>query len=112
MPAVRPVPSHSRAAGTTDPVESIEATYRHFEGRVRTSFGWGTNLTNDFRGCDPDNAAGLEPISLVCKVISADGRPAVKLSDNPEKATGTPQDIARYLRVFGDADRAPAPVSV
>jgi nicotinic acid phosphoribosyltransferase len=28
-------------------------TYRHFHGRVRMSFGWGTNLTNDFRGCDP-----------------------------------------------------------
>lgn len=34
-------------------VESIEATYRHFHSRVRMSFGWGTNLTNDFRGCDP-----------------------------------------------------------
>lgn len=93
-------------------VDSIEATYRHFDGRVRTSFGWGTNLTNDFRDCDPDNAAGLEPISLVCKVVSADGRPAVKLSDNPQKATGRPEDIARYLRVFGDAGRAVAPVMV
>ena len=40
-------------------VDSIEATYRHFHGRVRTSFGWGTNLTNDFRDCDPDG--GREP---------------------------------------------------
>ncbi len=93
-------------------VDSIEATYHHFDGRVRTSFGWGTNLSNDFRGCDPDDAAGLEPISLVCKVVSANGHPAVKLSDNPEKATGSPKDIARYLRVFGNADRAAAPVSV
>jgi len=76
------------------------------------SFGWGTNLTNDFRGCDPDGATGLEPISLVCKVVSADGRPAVKLSDNPAKATGTPEDIARYLRVFGDEARAAVPVAV
>ena len=30
-------------------VGSIEETYRHFAGRVRISFGWGTNLTNDFR---------------------------------------------------------------
>jgi nicotinate phosphoribosyltransferase len=93
-------------------VESIAATYRHFHGRVRTSFGWGTNLTNDFRGCDPDGAAGLEPISLVCKVVSADGRPAVKLSDNPAKATGAPAEIARYLRVFGEAGRQAAPVAV
>jgi nicotinate phosphoribosyltransferase len=30
-------------------VDTIEATYRHFDGRVRMAFGWGTNLTNDFR---------------------------------------------------------------
>ena len=93
-------------------VDSIERTYRHFHGRVRMSFGWGTNLTNDFRGCDPDGASGLEPISLVCKVTQVNGRPAVKLSDNPAKATGDPAEIARYLRVFGDAGRQAAAVAV
>ena len=39
----------------------------------------------------------LDPISLVCKVTSANGHPAVKLSDNPEKATGDAKEIARYL---------------
>lgn len=86
-------------------VDSIEATYRHFHGRVRMSFGWGTNLTNDFRDCDPAGAAGLEPISLVAKVISAGGHPAVKLSDNPAKATGDPAEIERYLRIFGEDGR-------
>lgn len=86
-------------------IDTIEQTYRHFDGRVRLSFGWGTNLTNDFRGCDPDGATALEPISLVCKVTSANGRPAVKLSDNPAKATGEPVEIDRYLRVFGTDDR-------
>jgi nicotinate phosphoribosyltransferase len=93
-------------------VESIEATYRHFNGRVRMSFGWGTNLTNDFRGCDPDGEAGLEPISLVCKVVAANGRPAVKLSDNPAKATGEPAEIERYLKVFGSAGRTEQVVQV
>ncbi len=93
-------------------IDTIEDTYRHFQGRVRTSFGWGTNLTNDFRGCDPDGAAGLEPISLVCKVTSANGRPAVKLSDNPAKATGDAQEIERYLRVFGSADHVRLTVTV
>jgi len=93
-------------------VASIERTYRHFDGRVRMSFGWGTNLTNDFRGCMPDGAAGLEPISLVAKVTSANGRPAVKLSDNPAKATGDPAEIARYLRIFGTAGREDSAVSV
>lgn len=93
-------------------VDSIMATYRHFHGRVRMSFGWGTNLTNDFRGCDPLGGEGLEPISLVCKVVSANGRPAVKLSDNPAKATGDPADIARYLRIFGESGRVASPVAV
>lgn len=93
-------------------VDTIEQTYRHFHGRVRMSFGWGTNLTNDFRGCDPDRGDGLEPISLVCKVVDADGRPAVKLSDNPGKATGDPAEIARYLRVFGSAGRVESAVFV
>lgn len=86
-------------------VDSIVETYRHFHGRARLSFGWGTNLTNDFRDCDPDAAGAaqdlLDPISLVCKVTAANGRPAVKLSDNPTKATGDPAEIARYRRVFG-----------
>ena len=83
-------------------VDSIEQTYRHFHGKVRMSFGWGTNLTNDFRDCDPEGGAGLEPISLVAKVTRANGRPAVKLSDNPAKATGDPAEIARYRRIFGE----------
>jgi nicotinate phosphoribosyltransferase len=76
------------------------------------SFGWGTNLTNDFRGCDPDGGIGLDPISLVAKVVEANGRPAVKLSDNSAKASGAPGEIARYLRVFGGEGRADAPLTV
>jgi len=93
-------------------VDTIEATYRHFDGRVRMSFGWGTNLTNDFEGCAPQANEGLKAISLVCKVTRANGRPAVKLSDNPNKATGEAREIARYLRVFGDTGRAEQPVGV
>ena len=76
------------------------------------SFGWGTNLTNDFRDCAPFATDGLDSISLVCKVVEADGRPAVKLSDNPSKATGDPEQIARYLRVFGGEGRSEVPVVV
>ncbi|HEY4546251.1 MAG TPA: nicotinate phosphoribosyltransferase [Pedomonas sp.] len=93
-------------------VDAIEEAYRHFDGRVRLSFGWGTNLTNDFAGCAPDDRPGLEPISLVCKATSANGRPAVKLSDNPAKATGDRQEIARYVRLFGESGRAERQVKV
>jgi nicotinate phosphoribosyltransferase len=93
-------------------VEGIEAAYRHFDGRVRMSFGWGTNLTNDFRDVAPGGGSALEAISLVCKVIAANGRPAVKLSDNPAKATGDPAEIERYRRVFAGSTIFPRDVRV
>ena len=80
-------------------VLKIEELHRQFVGRVKVSFGWGTMLTNDFRGLVPDD--GLAPFSLVCKAVSANGRPTVKLSDNPNKAMGPAAEIDRYKRVFG-----------
>jgi nicotinate phosphoribosyltransferase len=85
-------------------VDMIEAAYHHFHGRVRMTFGWGTNLTNDFAGCAPNENHQLDPISIVCKASEANGRPAVKLSDNPRKATGEPKEIERYLKLFGSED--------
>jgi nicotinate phosphoribosyltransferase len=78
--------------------------------RIRFSAGWGTLLTNDFRGCDPQGGSGFDPISLICKVSSADGRPAVKLSDNYAKALGPPSEVERYRRVFGSAGMSNVPV--
>ncbi len=91
-------------------VETIELIHRHFAGRLKVGFGWGTLLTNDFRGLVPDG--GLDPFSIVCKVISANGNPAVKLSDNLNKAVGSKSAIERYQRVFGQqrAERAPVVV--
>jgi len=65
-------------------IDTIEETYKHFDGRVRMAFGWGTNLTN----------------------------PAVKLSDNPQKALGDPKEIARYIKVFGESGFVEQPVLV
>jgi nicotinate phosphoribosyltransferase len=79
-------------------VAEVARIHRAFNGRIRMGFGWGTLLTNDFRGLVPNGA--LDPISIVCKVISANGHPAVKLSDNPTKAMGPPAEIARYKRIF------------
>ena len=76
------------------------------------SFGWGTNLTNDFEDCAPRYNDRLNAISLVCKVSEANGRPAVKLSDNPKKATGDPAEIKRYLELFGAVDRVEQAVKV
>ena len=91
-------------------VEEIERLYAQFQGRVKVSFGWGTMLTNDFRGLvDGDR---LAPFSLVCKAVSANGRPTVKLSDNPVKAMGPADEIARYKRVFGVGEQTAREVRV
>ena len=79
--------------------DKIIALQKQFSGRCRVSFGWGTLLTNDFRGLTRDDA--LAPFSLVCKAVAANGRPTVKLSDNPRKAMGPDDQITRYKRVFG-----------
>lgn len=91
-------------------VAKIEELQRRFAGRCKVSFGWGTMLTNDFTGLVPDDA--LAPFSLVCKAVSANGRPTVKLSDNPNKAMGPAEEIARYKRVFGVGTQEAIPVTV
>ncbi len=91
-------------------VETIEALSTQFAGRVNVSFGWGTLLTNDFRGLAKDDA--LAPFSLVCKATSVNGLPTVKLSDNPRKAMGPIDEIERYKAVFGVGDQVAQDVLV
>ena len=80
-------------------VAKIEELHAQFNHRTRIGFGWGTMLTNDFKGLTDTDA--LAPFSLVCKAVSANGHPTVKLSDNPRKAMGPSEEVARYKRVFG-----------
>ncbi|MCE4223876.1 nicotinate phosphoribosyltransferase [Methylobacterium sp. C25] len=91
-------------------IDAIERIHAHFHGRLRIGYGWGTLLTNDFRGFMPDDR--LDPISIVCKVIEADGRPTVKISDNPSKAQGPANEVERYKRVFNVGEQAAQPVLV
>lgn len=61
--------------------------WRH-EPRCRISSRIRTKLTNDVARCAPLEVPEFAPLSLVCKVAEVEGRPAVKLSDNPARATG------------------------
>ena len=79
-------------------VSAIEMLYKKFSGRARLSFGWGTMLTNDFRGLGID--LDSNPISLVCKAVSANGLPTVKISDDLGKTLGQERDLNRYKRIF------------
>ena len=84
----------------TDKIVELQT---QFAERCRVSCGWGTMLTNDFKGLTDNDS--LAPFSLVCKAILAGGHPTVKLSDNPNKAMGPLDEIARYKRVFGVSEQ-------
>ncbi len=66
---------------------------RRFQGRALTSFGIGTNLTNDL---------GYEPINIVIKMTECNGQPVAKVSDAPGKVVSKDPGYLAYLRqVFG-----------
>ena len=84
-------------------IDKICELHTKFSKQAKVSFGWGTLLTNDFRKLVKEDQ--LSPFSLVCKAASANGRPTVKLSDNPLKAMGSEKEIDRYKKVFGVANQ-------
>ena len=63
--------------------------YRHFKGRIRTSFGIGTNLTND---------TPIQALNIVMKMVSCNGQPVVKISDSPGKTSDGDRTFMAYLR--------------
>jgi len=62
------------------------------DGKIKCSFGIGTNLTND--------VTNSPPLNIVIKMMSLNTFPTVKLSEDPSKAVGTPDAIANALWVF------------
>jgi nicotinate phosphoribosyltransferase len=74
-------------------LSSAIAIYRYFKGRIQTSFGIGTNLTND---------TPIPALNIVMKMTSCNGQPVAKISDSPGKTTGVDPTFMAYLRqVFG-----------
>jgi nicotinate phosphoribosyltransferase len=71
--------------------KTIIGLANEFGKRIPTVAGWGTNLTNDL---------GLKSLSLVVKAVESNGYGTVKLSDNPAKTMGKPEDVARFMRIF------------
>lgn len=73
-------------------VETMMQLFGRFDGRINMTYGWGTNLGNDI---------GFKPVSIIVKPTWAAGHDVAKLSDNIEKATGSPAAIARMMRLVG-----------
>jgi nicotinate phosphoribosyltransferase len=67
--------------------------YQEFNRLVNVLFGWGTNFGND--------TGFIIPISIVMKLVMADGMNAIKLSDNLAKAIGALREIEIESKNFG-----------
>jgi len=63
--------------------------HRHFTGRIATSFGIGTNLSND---------TPAKALNIVMKLLSCNGQPVAKLSDSPGKTLCRDETYLAYLR--------------
>lgn len=63
--------------------------HQYFKGRFKTSFGIGTNLTNDM---------GHEPLNIVLKLVECNGQSVAKISDTPGKTVTDNDTFLAYLR--------------
>lgn len=73
-------------------IPKVIEIYKYFKDKIMVSFGVGTNLTNDL---------GIKSLNIVIKLVKLNGRPVVKLSDNPEKAIGDKGLINKIRKIYG-----------
>ena len=67
--------------------------HQYFKNRIKTSFGIGTNLTNDM---------GLQQLNIVLKLVECNGQPVAKISDSPGKTMINDNTYLAYLRQVFD----------
>lgn len=71
-------------------VELASKLHKTFNDRIKTSYGIGTNLTNDF--------FGLEALQIVIKMSECQGMPVAKISDTPGKTTCKDEEFIKYMK--------------
>jgi nicotinate phosphoribosyltransferase len=58
----------------------------HFQGRIQTSFGIGTFLTNDLGDYVSPAGEAYKSLNIVMKMVECNGQPVAKISDEPGKS--------------------------
>ncbi len=76
-------------------LEKAWELHQYFKDRIKTSFGIGTNLTNDM---------GLTQINIVLKLVECNGQPVAKISDSPGKTMINNDTYLAYLRQVFEVD--------
>lgn len=69
--------------------EKASEIEEYFKNKIKVSFGIGTNLTND---------VGINPLSIVIKLVSVNGNPVAKVSDEPQKVICENENFLTYLK--------------
>jgi len=69
--------------------DRAQALYDHFRGRIKVSFGIGTFVSNDTE---------VDPLNIVIKLQTVNGRAVAKLSDSPEKSMCRDDAYLEYLK--------------
>ena len=76
-------------------IETVIKIKEYCAGKIKSSFGIGTNLTNDI---------GVKPLNMVIKIsevlVEDSWIGSVKLSDNKGKNTGNTEDIELYKSIL------------
>ena len=79
-------------------LEKAWALHQYFKDRFKTSFGIGTNLTNDM---------GHKPLNIVLKLVECNGQSVAKLSDSPGKTMSDNNTFLAYLRQVFQVSETP-----
>ncbi|KIJ56247.1 hypothetical protein M422DRAFT_239462 [Sphaerobolus stellatus SS14] len=70
------------------------------ELRLKCSFDIATNFTNDFKKKSSGGKEQSKTLNIVIKIVSVDGEPCVKLSDEDGKLMGDPESIKKIQKAF------------